>query len=163
MDGLYDNIKTQRTPLQLYIIMAVVAIGTMTFLSFFAGRKLLRLLRDTFRKLYHTVTDGVSADMEDFLDEITDTRADGQSAYARKKREPRKPMPDLRRLTPVQRVRYQYRLLAKKHPYWGEQSTARENLSKEAAQIYEKARYSDHTVTAEDAQEFDLQTRPENL
>jgi hypothetical protein len=65
-------------------------------------------------------------------------------------------------MTPVQRIRYQYSVLMKKHPYWSEQSTARENLPKDAAQIYEKARYSEHDVTAEDVQRFDEQTRPEN-
>lgn len=160
MEGLFDKVKPQNTPLRVYIIMAVVAIGVMIPLVFFAARKLYRIVRDAIRKLYHTVTDGVTLDA-DFQDEITDTRADGQSAYSRKKREPGKPKPDIRRMTPVQRVRYQYKLVAKRHPHWGEQTTARENLTEEAAQIYEKARYSDHAVTAEDVERFNQQTRPE--
>lgn len=161
-DGLLEIPYSRRSSAMLYIIMAVVAIGVMVPLVVLAARKLFRLVRDVVRKLYEKVTEGVTVDAQDFFDEITDTRTDGQSAYSRKKREERRLPPDIRRMTPVQRVRHQYRLLMKKHPYWGEQSTARENLPKDAAQIYERARYSDHGVTAEDVERFDEQTRPEN-
>ena len=49
----------------------------------------------------------------------------------------------------------------KKHPYWGDQSTARENLPKDAAQIYEKARYSEHTLSQQDAEQFAQKTENE--
>lgn len=145
----------------LYTTITIVAVSTMIFLVVVSARKLIRLLREMVRKIYEKVTDGVTADAQDFVDEITDTRADGQSAYSRKPKDPRTPAPDVRRMTPVQRVRYRYRMLIKKHPYWSKHSTARENLPKDAAQIYEKARYSEHGVTDEDAQRFAEETRPE--
>lgn len=159
--GLPEIPYSRQSSAMLYSIMAVVAIGVMVPLVMLAVRRLTRLVRDVIRMLYKKVSEGVTAEAQDFFDEITDTRTEGQSAYSRKKREVRRSSPDIRRMTPVQRVRYQYRVLMKKHPYWGEQSTARENLPKDAAQIYERARYSDHSVTAEDVQHFDEQTRPE--
>lgn len=162
-DGLLEIPYSRQNSPMLYVIMAVVALGVMVPLVFFAVRKLFRLIRDMVRKLYEKVTDGITLDAPDFLDEITDTRTDGESAYAYEKRKERirQLVPDTRRMTPVQRIRYQYRQLMKKHPYWGDQSTARENLPKDAAQIYEKARYSEHTLSQQDAEQFAQKTENE--
>jgi len=40
------------------------------------------------------------------------------------------------------------------HPEWSDGSTARENLPEEAAAVYERARYSEHPVSPEEAARF---------
>ena len=63
------------------------------------------------------------------------------------------------RLTPTERIRYQYRRLSEKHKDWIAASTARENLPADAAAVYERARYSNHPISDEDAVQFKAKTR----
>ena len=62
-------------------------------------------------------------------------------------------------MEPGERIRYRYRLLSKKHPEWREHNTARENLPDSPAQLYERARYSDHPITPEEAEQFKNETK----
>ena len=57
-------------------------------------------------------------------------------------------------LSPGERVRRRYQFLRHDHSDWMPGSTAREKLPDRAADIYEYARYSEHTVSAEDANAF---------
>ena len=98
--------------------------------------------------------------MEDFQDEITDTREDGESEHFRGKAKAAKPiLPMTGKMTPTEQIRYRYRRLAEKHPEWKHSHTARENLPKAAAQLYERARYSDHVITEQDAETFKNETK----
>lgn len=91
---------------------------------------------------------------EDYDEEITDIR-DHDTTNRLKARTERWMRPsEERRLAPDQRVRYRYRKLLKKHPEWTSDRTARENLPEDPAEIYERARYSRDTVTAEEAKQF---------
>lgn len=99
---------------------------------------------------------------EDFSDEITRTRG----KRLKKSKEMSEPQGNKERLpmfpgrmTPVQKIRYRYRQLSRKHPEWTVQSTARENLQERAAGLYELARYSTHPVQEADAESFKRETK----
>lgn len=94
---------------------------------------------------------------EDYEDEITDTREEGGERTfhpLRHRAKQRFSYPD----TPAGRIRRRYAQLLARHSAWTASSTARENLSAEAAALYERARYSDHAPTAEDARRFEQET-----
>ena len=91
---------------------------------------------------------------EDYEDEVTDLR----DTVVKQKRV-RLSSAEERSLPPDQRIRYRYRRLLSKHPNWTGASTARENLPAKAAPLYEKARYSTHPITEEDAASFTSNTR----
>lgn len=89
-------------------------------------------------------------------DEITSIRK-GDRESSRIKQEKKEQVPGW--LSPTKRIRRRYKALADKNPQWGKSSTARENLREEAAQIYEKTRYSSHAVTKQDAEDFKNKTK----
>ena len=62
-------------------------------------------------------------------------------------------------LTPTQKIRRRYLRIMKKHPEWAAGTTAREKLSDQAANIYERARYSQHSVSEEDVTAFQTGTK----
>ena len=113
-------------------------------------KKLLALLRNLRRGL----TSYANSVSEDYIDEVTDL----QPAAAKKKTH-RLSASEERSLPPAERIRYRYRRLKSRHPEWMSGSTARENLSAKAAPLYEKARYSTHPITEEDADTFKANTR----
>ena len=90
----------------------------------------------------------------DYEDEITDLRDSVIKAKG-----PRFSSAEERSLPPQERIRYRYRRLKARHPDWERGSTARENLPEMAASLYEKARYSSHPITEEDADNFKSNTR----
>ena len=57
-------------------------------------------------------------------------------------------------MPPKERIRYRYKRLSLRHEEWFAGSTARENLPVELAEVYERARYSDDALTAEEAAQF---------
>lgn len=160
LDVLYEGLVTHRTSQTTYFMMAVIALG---FMIPVGGYALYKLGQAVCRGLYRLVTNVVSAantHAEDFQDEITDTRDDAESEHYRDKTEKQTrfaPMPG--KMTPTEQIRYRYRRLSAKHPEWKIHNTARENLPEEAAQLYERARYSDHPITAQDAESFKNKTK----
>ena len=120
-------------------------------------RYLVRALLYCMRRVHTHQKRYAAAVTEDYEDEITDTREEsGQRTIhpLRRKAKPRFSYPD----TPAGRIRRRYAQLLARHSAWTASSTARENLSAEAAAIYERARYSDHAPTAEDARRFEQET-----
>lgn len=111
-------------------------------------------IRDFFSKLRKGFTSYVSAATEDYIDEVTDL-----TPAAAKQKTPRLSASEERALPPAERIRYRYRRLRARHPEWESGSTARENLPGKAAPLYEKARYSTHPITEEDADTFKSNTR----
>lgn len=137
----------------IVLILLAVAVG---FLVVFLVRALIRLLKYLRKQLQKYLT----AVSEDYVDEITDTRDDGENQAARQKAKTRKlSKAELRKLTPQQQIRHRYRLLLQNHPQWHRGSTARENLNPAAASVYEQARYSSHPVEESDAQRFAEETK----
>lgn len=128
----------------------LMIIAGAAFLLRFLGRLAFKALRRMIARLYQLS----SALSEDYVDEISDTRsengAERRTVLTLLKKAKAEMYPD----TPQGTVRRGYARLLRKNPCWSKTSTARENLRLRAASIYEKARYSTHTVTQEEADQF---------
>lgn len=155
--AVLDGMEIQQTSAQTFAIMTalvlVVLIPGLIFLLYRLGKLMitgLHRLVQLFDKAAHT-------QQADFFDEITDTREDTHRAAAGKKMRPRLVWP--RSMTPTEQIRYRYRRLLARHPEWKRHDTARETLPEEAAKLYERARYSDHPITAADANRFQNETK----
>lgn len=92
----------------------------------------------------------------DIADEITSIRKSDREGQ-RLKKEKAEQIPGW--LSPAKRIRRRYKALLDKNSHWRKSSTARENLREDAAQIYEKTRYSSHTITKQDAEDFKNKTK----
>ena len=105
--------------------------------------------------LMHRLSRYVSTVSEDYEDEITDTRDDGERERVRSRRRNRRAaVAEDKNMSPGERIRRRYLRLLYKHPEWSLGATAREKLPADAAPLYEQARYSDHPLTEEDAARF---------
>lgn len=137
-------------------IMVVVVMTAVAVLAVFALRILWRKIRVLLRRLWAQLNAYLASSTEDYEDEIADTREDG--AAERSARRSRRRMPRRRvnegALKPAERIRYRYLMAWMRHPEWTPERTARENLSEGAAQLYERARYSDHEISQQEAEEF---------
>lgn len=132
--------------------MAVLAVGCVLLL-WLLGKALVRLV---LRLLMH-LQRHTAALAGDYEDEITDTRdEEGERVFRIHRRErSAAAYPD----TPAGRIRRRYAHLLARHPAWPDSATARENLPSDAASLYERARYSQHAPTRDDAQRFEQETR----
>lgn len=129
--------------------LLLIIVGTV-FLLRFLGRLAFKALRRLIARLYR-LSSSIS---EDYVDEVSDTRGENsekrQTVLSTLKNAKAAAYPD----TPQGAVRRGYARLLRRNPGWSKSSTARENLNRHAASIYEKARYSTHTVTQEEANQF---------
>ena len=157
MDNIVDYLPPSNTPPSTFVIMAIVAWGTMIPLGIFVIIKLGKLLWRTALQLAQKVVDGTNLQAEDFEDEITDTRDEADACSPESANQKEKTV--FVRLTPTEKIRHRYKRLLDKNPKWQGSSTARENLNEDAAVIYEKARYSSHAVTEQDAENFKNKTK----
>lgn len=138
---------------------------TVIKLAFFALMlfALFVLLRFLFRILKKMVTRFIRYNnslSEDYEDEITDTREDDDREVSLIQRlknqlEP----PDDPNLPPSQRIRRRFMRILRRHPEWAPGSTAREKLSADSAALYERARYSNHPISEEEAARFQSETK----
>ena len=131
----------------------ILIVGSVVLLHY-----LVRALLHCMRRLLWRLQRYASAVTEDYEDEITDTReenADRSFHQLRRKGRQKLPYPD----TPAGHIRRRYALLLARHSEWSQSSTARENLSADAAVLYERARYSNHAPAAEDVKRFEQETR----
>lgn len=148
--GLFA-VVLEKVAIVLTILIALV-------LLFFGLRVLFRKLRVLFRLLMERLSRFAAGAAEDYIDEISDTRDDGEHTrlWARLRRKPVDPLKgiDETKLAPRERVRFHYRRLLLRHPEWEPGVTARETLAEPAAAIYEKARYSPHPITPSEQTEF---------
>lgn len=145
-------------------IAIVLAVAVALVVLFFALRILVRKLRILFGLLMARLSKFAAGAAEDYIDEISDTREDGERTrlgFRRRKKavDPLKGI-DESALAPGARIRFHYLKLMLRHPDWGPGSTARENLAPDAAGLYEKARYSNHEVTPADAEAFSRKVIP---
>lgn len=140
------------------ITLAIGAILTL-LLALYLLRSLYRKLKALLPRLLAAMGRFAADTAEDYEDEITDTREQDASVRARRRRKNRLTRTDPRTLTPGQRIRARYQHLSKKHPAWTSSSTARENLPAELAPLYERARYSQHPITEEEASRFTSGTK----
>ena len=131
----------------------VLIVGCAVLLRF-AALALVRLARQVILYLQRHN----AAVSEDYEDEISDTREDGSErmflrilrSAGQKHAYP---------ATPAGRIRRRYAQLRAFSPAWPDSSTARENLPADTAALYERARYSQHAPTEQDAQRFEQETQ----
>ena len=147
---------SQANPLAVVINLITLAAGAVLtlLLALYLLRSLYRKLKVWLPRLLASLNRFAIAATEDYEDEITDTRVQGETAVIRRQRSRRKREKELRKLPPKQRIRHRYLRLVQKHPEWASSATARENLPQALASLYERARYSDHPVTEDEAGAF---------
>lgn len=137
------------------IMMCVAAIAAVILLCL-ALRFLYKKLKILLKFLWGRLSEYAASASEDYEDEVTDTREDGECERINLLDRLKKRMVfvDEKKLTPVQRIRYRYLRLMYKHEDWYPGQTARETLPEAAAKLYERARYSEHPVSEDDAEQF---------
>jgi len=143
----------------IIVIVGIIILTPIVILAFIRIWKALRrLARGFWIWLQSTL---VNASEEGYEDEITDTRGEYEVEATAKNRGARikAAFVNEQKLSAQQRVRNYYRRLASKHVEWKQGNTARENLPSEAAEIYERARYSPHPVSDEDVAAFKKNTK----
>jgi len=117
--------------------------------------RLYLILRKNFKKLIMRFSRFAANVSEDYEDEVTDTRDPLTAEKIRSSHQKtRLSSRQERAMSPGERIRYRYLRLLQRHPEWGSGSTARENLPGSMASLYERARYSTHAVTQEEASSF---------
>ncbi|MBQ7868319.1 MAG: hypothetical protein IJ354_09245 [Clostridia bacterium] len=141
---------------RVFIILAVLVVAAALVLAL---RVLWRKLRVLVHRLWTMLNRYALAASEDYVDEVTDTRVSDDRTSRRRLFDDWFAHVNEEKLSPVERVRYRYRRLLRRHAEWLPGSTARENLPQQAAQLYEKARYSGEDVTAEEAETFVRQAK----
>jgi len=144
-------------PSAFAVLLEKIATVATTIIILVGTLILLRLLLILTMRLVRHVTKRLRAYMSaasaEYEDEVTDTREDGAQREIRflRRSRPRSARHDD---TPAGRIRSGYAKLMHRNPKWPASSTARENLPETAASLYERARYSEHPVTGEDAKHF---------
>lgn len=135
------------------LILAMIILATLIVIGLRIVWKKLRVL---LKELWVRLNAYMASSSEDYVDEIADTRDDAEHErlLRRRKKKLLRKRVDESTLTPQQRIRYRYLQMWLKHPEWTPERTARENLTGDAAQLYERARYSSHEVTQRDADAF---------
>ena len=157
------GVPEEQAPSSFFIaferIVTVLAAAVIVFGLFLLLRILVVQLRRLLRFLTSRLRLLASAVSEDYVDEITDTREESgreNRILLRIRRHARRDDPPQ---TPAQRIRRRYARLLDRHPRWSDSSTARENLPRLPASIYERARYSTDAVSQDDAERFLRETR----
>lgn len=130
-----------------FAFLAVLLVKALRIL----GQKLMMFLRWGFQRLQSYA----SSATEDYVDELQNTREQGDERFLLNRlRRRRISARELEAMPPRERIRILYAIARRKHPEWPASGTARETLKEESARIYERARYSTHPVTEEDADRF---------
>lgn len=154
MSGLLEEAEPSALALLLErVLLALASIAMLALAALFlrlVWRNLVALLRELLERLGLFA----AAASEDYIDEITDTREDAEDRSLLRHLRGRIGWTDESRLPPGERIRRRYLRLRLKHREWQGSQTARETLPAEAARLYERARYSAHEVSAQDAQRF---------
>ncbi|MBQ8136138.1 MAG: DUF4129 domain-containing protein [Clostridia bacterium] len=129
-------------------IAPFVAVFLICLLLFLMFRKLVRFAKSWTRDRMEALE---GAEIGDFVDEVEDVREKRERAGMR-----RRFARDKARLSdPRQRIRAGYKSFIAKDRAWDAAMTARETLSDaDSASLYERARYSSHPLTEDDADRF---------
>ena len=136
-------------------IVLYVLMGALALLAVWMAAKYIKKFAKWLWKRIQAYA--ASTGTGDYVDEISDTREDGDRRLTFSRRHRRRdPLRGVneRKLPPAERVRFYYLRLLMLNKDWKESKTARENLTDAAASIYERARYSEHEITEADAGDF---------
>lgn len=155
----FDGIEARDPNPTVYKVMTVVVLAVVIPFGILILCKVWKLLSGMVSKIVNSVLSSASMDAEEYDDEITDTRTDMEAEKIRAVQTQKRSLPQRRKLPPREQIRYRYGQLAKKHPQWRGADTARDHLEEAAAELYEKARYSDHPITQQDAARFKSETK----
>ena len=143
---------------KIFMVLALIGLAVAILAALRIVWKKLRVLA---RKLWMLLNRYALAASEDYVDEVSDTRETGETVSSGRRslfdnwfRQVNE-----EKLTPVERVRYRYRRLLRRHQEWQPGSTARENLPADSAVIYERARYSGADITPQEAETFAQQAK----
>ncbi len=144
---------------KVFIVLAAIAI---VLIALWVLRFLWRKLKQLAIYLYGQLRHYASTASEDYVDEVEDTREQGEERFgiAQRMLRRRSALRNLKDLPPREQIRTRYGLMRGKHPEWEQSRTARETLNEASAQLYEKARYSSHEITAQDSETFASQPKP---
>ena len=116
----------------------------------------LPVLLRRINKLLQRFSDELS---KDYTDEIINTRENNKYKRVRHTLGTKRRKRKLDHSSPNAYVRSVYGRMMDQHQEWEMNSTARENLRSELAEVYEKARYSSYDLTQDEADRFsELQT-----
>ena len=116
----------------------------------------LPVLLRRINKLLQRFNDELS---KDYTDEIINTRENNKYKRVRHTLGTKRRKRKLDHSSPNAYVRSVYGRMMDQHQEWEMNSTARENLRSELAEVYEKARYSSYDLTQDEADRFsELQT-----
>ena len=156
--SMFGEASTEQSLLSLilqYLMMIVGGIIALILIGL-ALRVVWRNLKILYKRMMARLNEYMASSSEDYVDEISDTREDGQHERSRQRglRRMLKKRVDESTLSPRERVRYRYLMMWLKHPEWTPERTARENLTGDAAQLYERARYSSHEISEQEANTF---------
>ena len=151
-EGKYTGLLNNLFLIFFAILVAVV----LPFLIYLLWKRLRGVAKNLWRSLRNFTSDSAA----EYEDEITDTRDsviadETESTVVMGKRR----IFSDKGFSNTEKIRHRYRQLQKKNPQWQKASTARENLPESSAGIYERARYSPHPITAEDADRFKAETK----
>lgn len=137
-------------------VFAALVIVALVFIVLWVARFLWRRLVRLMRYLYGQLRHYAASAGEDYVDEVEDTREQGEERFniAQKILRRRSAIRGLKDLPPREQIRARYGLLRGRHPEWEKSRTARETLNEASAQLYEKARYSSHEITQKDSEAF---------
>ncbi len=153
MGPAVENEISPLTPIMnaiFFILGVLVVTGFLVLLIV----KLTRKLRKIMRNVWSMLERYVSAVSEDYEDEIKDTRMESEGERIIKKRRSPVWKKEQAPTNPGENIRFHYRKLLRRHPQWTANTTARENMPEELAELYEQARYSSHPVTESDSARF---------
>lgn len=154
LSGGLEEAEPGLLALLLERLLLALALVAAVLLAALLLRLLWRRLRALLRALADRLARFAAAAGEDYVDEITDTREDGAERSALRRMRGRIDWTDDRRLPPAARIRRRYLRLRLRHSDWRGSQTARETLPDDAAELYERARYSAHEVSSADAEAF---------
>lgn len=146
--------QASQLALVLWDIASIIAQAAVIVMLVFVAFRILRWLWKRLGWLMESMNRYAANVAEDYEDEITDTREDEDHETGLGRRGRKKTRDYGAALTPALRIRREYLRLWREHHRWGDASTARENLPEDMAVLYERARYSDHPVTDEEAAYF---------
>jgi len=157
LSGLVDEVhKESMLSKIITMVLMAMAILAVVVLIVIALRIVWRKLKVLAKAFWTRLNAYMASSSEDYVDEIADTRDDAEHDRLQRRRKRRLAIKrvDESTLNPQQRIRYRYLQMWLKHPEWTPERTARENLTDVAAQLYERARYSNHEITVQDAEVF---------
>ena len=158
MGPVVENEISPLTPIMnaIFFILGVLLVTGFLVLLIV---KLTRKLQTIVKNVWSILEQYVSAVTEDYEDEIKDTRMESEGERIIKKRRAPVWKKEQAPTNPNENIRFHYRQLLRRHPQWTANTTARENMPEELAELYEQARYSSHPVTEPEASQFSAEAK----